>query len=383
MVRQNDEIKCTSSEVVELFRLLYTAYEMTKGYVRHPMMLQQLAAVLGYDMNDNPKYQDLIELFTHLQKEYLLRYESSLGTVFTISGLDEIETSLLEPEKPTRYFPSNVRRFVQVNESLMEFIRKIKKARKDFLYCTFEEANGFETSVVSPFQIKEKLALEDDVFSSVFYYLLDADYINSRHSNGISITHKTKVEMAGETIEDTEDSFWHSPTPDITISDDIVHILDKINSAATAKFGFEIFYNKAGPIRELRLSIRNLNNDSKNKATFVTCLLSIATILGEVNIKEIQKHVTTSENKSIKIIEELFNTKGVTYNELDFTMLRNVIRLRSTIPPVHSGTETEFSQALRFVGIEYPIVDWAEAADTCLKQLLNALIGLERSLVSS
>jgi hypothetical protein len=116
---------------------------MTKGYVRHPMMLQQLAAVLGYDMNDNPKYQYLIELFTHLQSEYLLRYESPLGTVFTIPGLEEVESSLLEHEKPTRNFPSNIRRFVEVNESLVESIRKTRKARKDFLYCAFQEAIYF------------------------------------------------------------------------------------------------------------------------------------------------------------------------------------------------------------------------------------------------
>ena len=102
---------------------------MTKGHVRHHMMLQQLAAILGCDMNDNPKYQYLIELFTHLKNEYLLRYESPLGIVFTISGLDEIESSLLEPEKPTRYFPSHIQRFVEVDESLVERIRKIKKAR--------------------------------------------------------------------------------------------------------------------------------------------------------------------------------------------------------------------------------------------------------------
>jgi hypothetical protein len=175
------------------------------------------------------------------------------------------------------------------------------------------------------------------------------------------------MEIANETDEDTEASFWHSPTPDITVSDDIVHFLDKINSATAAKFGLEIFYNKAGPVRELRLSIKNLNNDSKNKAAFITCLLSIATILGEINIKEVQKHVTTNDSKSIKIIEDLFSAKGITFNESDFMMLRKVIRLRSTIPPVHSGTEGEFSQALRFVGIEYPVIDWAEAADICLQ----------------
>ncbi len=116
-------------------------------------------------MNDNLKYQYLIELFTHLKNEYLLRYESPLGIVFTISGLDEIESSLLEPEKPTRYFPSHIQRFVEVDESLVERIRKIKKARKDFLHCAFQNANGFETNVISHFQIKQKLALEDDVFS--------------------------------------------------------------------------------------------------------------------------------------------------------------------------------------------------------------------------
>ena len=52
--------------------------------------------------------------------------------------------------------------------------------------------------------------------------------------------------------------------------------------------------------------------------------------------------------------------KGIEYDESDFVILRRVIRLRSTIPPVH-WIEKEFSQILQSVGIQYPVIDWAQA----------------------
>ena len=87
----------------------------------------------------------------------------------------------------------------------------------------------------------------------------------------------------------TDNSFWQSPVPDITISDDIHRytLLDEINTEFNTTIGWDIFYNKAGPVRELRIAIANLNNDSKNKAAFISCLLAIATILEDINNKEI------------------------------------------------------------------------------------------------
>jgi hypothetical protein len=201
------------------------------------------------------------------------------------------------------------------------------------------------------------LGLEQDLFNRVYYYLLDDGYIKSVHSDGISITHKAKREIGDGAYESTYNTFWRSPIPDITISDDIVYALDKI---------------KAGPIRELRIAINNLNTDSKNKPAFISCLLAMATVLGDINTKEIRKLVTIEDIKGISLIQELFSVRGIEYDESDFVMLRKVIRLRSTILPVHSA-ETEFSQALRYLGIQYPVLNWAEAADNCLKHVLEAL----------
>ena len=220
---------------------------------------------MGYDTNNTPKYQYLVELFVHLENERLFRKER-FGVVISISGIGEVEKSLLEPQKPTRFFPPNIRRFVKFDEYLIESVRTAKKARHDFLYCAHEDANGFETNVISPFEIKQKLGLEQDVFDRVYFYLIDDGLIKTVHSNGISITHKAKMEIGHKIYARTDDSFWQSPVPDITISDDIVHTLDKINTKFNAKFGWEIFYNKAAPVRELRIAITNLNNDSKNKA---------------------------------------------------------------------------------------------------------------------
>ena len=370
-----------SSNTVELYRVLYTAYEVTRGHVRHPIIIQLLAEKLGYDMNDTSKYQFLVELFVHLENELLFRKER-FGVVISIDGISEVEKTLLEPEKPTRFFPPNVRRFAQVDEYLIENVRTAKKSRQDFLYCAHEDANGFETTVVSPFQIKQKLGLEQDVYERVYFYLIDDGLIKTVHSNGITITHKAKLEIGHKINGKSDESFWQSPIPDITISDDIVHTLDKINTEFNTKFGWEIFYNKAGPVRELRIAIANLNNDSKNKAAFISCLLAIATILGDINTKDIGALVTTKGIKGFKMIQELFDLKGIEYDESDFIIVRKVIRLRSTILPVHSA-ETEFSQVLRSVGIPYPVIDWAQAADTCLTHVLEGLNGLLEKLSSS
>jgi hypothetical protein len=322
-------------------------------------------------MNDTSRYQYLVELFVHLENERLFRKER-FGVVIGISGISEVEKSLLKPQKPTRFFPPNIQRFVEFDQNMIENIRTAKKSRQDFLYCVYEAANGFETNVVSPFEIKQKLGLEQDVFERAYFYLIDDGLIRTVHSNGISITHKAKLEFGQNIYRKKDDSFWQSSVPDITISDDIVHALDKINTKSNAKFGWEIFFNKAGPVRELRIAIADLNNDSKNKAAFISCLLAIATILGDINNKEIGAFVTTEGIKGFKMIQEMSDTKGIEYNESDFVILRKVIRLRSTMPPVHSA-ETEFSQVLLSVGIPYPVIDWAQAADICLKHVLKAL----------
>jgi hypothetical protein len=77
--------------------------------------------------------------------------------VISISGISEVEKSLIEPQKPTRFFPPNIRRFVEFDQYMIENVRTAKKSKQDFLYCAHEAANGFETNVVSPFEIKQKL----------------------------------------------------------------------------------------------------------------------------------------------------------------------------------------------------------------------------------
>ena len=120
-----------SSNIVELYRLLFTAYEVTRGHVRHPIIIQQLSEKLGYDMNDTSRYQYLVELFVHLENELLFRKER-FSVVISIDGISEVEKSLLEPQKPTRFFPPNIRRFVEFDRCMIENVRTAKKSRQDF-----------------------------------------------------------------------------------------------------------------------------------------------------------------------------------------------------------------------------------------------------------
>ena len=63
-------------------------------------------------------------------------------TVLTNLGIDEVEGSLLQSDVPTIYFPANIRRFVDVDESLIEFIKKVRKARRDYLCATYQVFGG-------------------------------------------------------------------------------------------------------------------------------------------------------------------------------------------------------------------------------------------------
>ena len=177
-----------------------------------------------------------------------------------------------------------------------------------------------------------------------------------------------------------DDAFWHALYPDVTITDDIVTVIDNINSSSRGLFGFEIFKNRAGPIKDLRISIGNLNKDSIDKSAFISCLLSIALILGDVYINDIKKRVVAEKDDGpLILVEKLFNAQGIKYNEIDFTLLRKLVRLRSTTPPIHNAEE-ESIKVLEYLGINFPIVDWAKAAEICLNHLETALEGILEKL---
>lgn len=371
-----------SSRQVELFRVLYTAYNISKGHPKHPIIIQQLVKLLGIDMDDNPRYQYLLDLFVHLENEGLLRGESGLGTVITNFGIDEVESALLEPDKPTIHYPANISRFVDVDNFLIEFIRKIRKARKDYLYATYQAAGGLQTVVVNSFEVKNELKLEDEVFQTAYFYLEEAGLIEFQYIGGITITHQGKLTIEGEDSGQLTDlSFWSSPYPDITITDDIVRVIDRINSECKNKIGYEIFASKAKPISELRLAISALNRDSKNKAAYVQCMLSTGLILSEIDFDEIKKDLIDYDkiNGPLNIIQALFDLKKIPYVESDFKILRSLATLRSITFPVHSA-ESKFGQILKSLNIQYPVVDWAETANTCLKYMLNSLDGLLYSI---
>jgi hypothetical protein len=362
-----------SSDTIEPYKVLLAIYSITKGLPIQPIIVQVLPESLGFSMDDQDKYQQLIEHVNYLANEFLLRYERNTGLVITKLGIDEIENSLLEPHRPSNYFTDNIKRFVEVDESLIEFIRKMRKARKDYLVEVFQTARGFETAIVSPFEIKEKLKLDDDTFKRVYYYLIKAGFIKRIHSNGISVTHMGKLEIENTRVVSVPAAnFWQSKKPDVTYSDDLAIALDKFNTLAKDKLGLEIFKNNAKLYSDLRRSINYLNKDSRNKDAFVSCVLSTVLILGDVYASEIRKKISNKEDKSIKLIQELFNSEKIKYEEQDFNRLKKLVKLRSATPPVHVG-EVESIEIFESIGIKYPPTDWAAAAEKYLKSIIEVL----------
>jgi len=336
---------------------------------------------LGFTMENQDKYQQLIEIVTYLENEYLLTHQQGYGLVITNYGINEIEESLLEPEKATYHFAPNMKRFVTVDESLIDFILTMKKARKDFLIAVYQNSGGYVTAIVNPFEIKEKLGLDDDVYKRVYFYLIEDGFIEYIHSGGISLTHSGKMEVENIGVARADDkSIWSAVYPDLTNCDDLAIILDKFNTLAKNKLGCEIFRNNAKLYLDLRNSITYLNKDSKDKNAFITFILSIASIIGDVQTDIIRGKIDNKEIKgSINLIQELFDLNSIHYDEEDFVTLRKLIRLRSTTPPIHLAEE-ESKEILNYLGVNSPPIDWAEAADNYLKAVLKGLNNLANNL---
>ena len=110
-------------------------------------------------------------------------------------------------------------------------------------------------------------------------------------------------------------------------------------------------------------------------------MLSTGLILNEINLDEIKIDLIDYDkiNGPLNIIQALFDLKKIPYVESDFKTLRSLASLRSITFPVHSA-ESKFSKILKSLNIKYPVVDWAETANTCLKYMLNSLDGLLYSI---
>ena len=133
--------------------------------------------------------------------------------------------------------------------------------------------------------------------------------------------------------------------------------------------------------KDLTISIANLEKDGEDQHEFITALLCIGSIIDDVDRNEITRYIKNEpEVGSINLIRQLFTSNNMPVHEKSISMLRELQRIRSHIPPVHMG-EADTIDSLNALGIRYPIENLRKALTICLTEFLGALRELTRILV--
>jgi hypothetical protein len=149
--------------------------------------------------------------------------------------------------------------------------------------------------------------------------------------------------------------------------DELTDALYTLNTMTQHKFGCRIFRSEAK-------SLKDLKNPITNREGFVMRILGIATIIDEVFVDDIKKHITRKPQPgSINLIQALFEEKNVNYDIEALRNLRDLHFLRSNTPPIHSG-EYKSIPILQRLGINYPIDNWASAGEKCFLDSISTLI---------
>jgi hypothetical protein len=279
-----------------------------------------------------------------------------------------MESILDNPESDTAYFPAYL--FAQIKDDksgVYEIYTNHKRMRLAFLNKLYQLTQGDENICIESHDLGHILGFDKNMLERVYFYLIDEGLILYRDTGGgISISHRGIV-MAEESLEPLE---FVSPSK---MLDNLIDLIEEINSISRAKLGCKIF-NPSPKI------IKDLKNIGSSEDAFVATILRIAGIIDQVYYHEIQRQLRQKPPEgSINLISVLLSERHVDYDQKDLQTLRKLQSLRSTKQPVHSG-EHKAIRTLETFGIKYPF-NWEKAGKTCLQHLLSSLNGLKLALI--
>lgn len=368
----------------EQFKVLFAIYRISKGYQLQPVWLTNIVESLNYSNSEEDRIYATV---VNLKDQWLveLKYLGP-GIVITTHGIKEVEAALTNPQFPTICFPANIVRSVDVSDEFVLSVKKIMEMREMFLQKIFSITEGNQFKIINIVDVGRELDKDEFAIKSVYEYLIDEGFIEHKLlGGGISITHlgiaaaqknslnpnpphKIKVEI-------TELDF-----PLVNLINDIIEAMHHLNVILNHKIGCDIFYSNAMTYKDLTLSVSKLEEDEQNQHEFIIALLCIGAIIDDVKYDEINKRVKgTPEKGSINLICQLLTCNHLPINEKSITVLRNLRRIRSRMPPTHMG-EADTIDSLHTLGIDYPIKDFRKAIGIGLKEFLGAIREMTKAI---
>jgi|GEM_PF-912991 len=140
-----------------------------------------------------------------------------------------------------------------------------------------------------------------------------------------------------------------------------------------------IFKNKfdTGWFKDNNQAILDIMKPCSSEEDFTNRILSLTTIITEVEIKKVNKFLGKKESRgSINILEALLNKINPDYNKKCIKNLRMIQNLRSKKYPVHVD-DKKFTEALNYFGFSSFPPDWEELWETVLQKYFESLEGLK------
>ncbi len=157
------------------------------------------------------------------------------------------------------------------------------------------------------------------------------------------------------------------------IADKIVQKRREINLIFSDKFKTKLFKDNEMAI----LGIRKL---CSNEEDFNNRILSLTTLIDEINTEELKKSVSKTTGGSINILEAFLDDRLPNYAKSIIANLRNIVTLRSKKFPIHSD-DPKFVGALRYFGFNIP-PDWGDLWEVVLKKYLECLEKIKKTFES-
>lgn len=361
------------------FNVLSEVYFISKGYKNTFVSRECLHKNLA--CKNQMEIEDVDSCCRFLMNKGLL-VSRAFGTFsITHAGIKEVETIILEPDVQTPYFASYLG--IGAGDERRKMVKEIRLQRLAFLNQAYRSCDGDDTKPVNGREVAQKLRYDDDTFQRIYYYLKDEGLISFYSQGGeFTITQECikEYENRARAYNASNNLYGGLHSELDKYAGQLINELNSLNTISTGKLGYRLFNIDATIFNDLRDELLTLKANAKDKKTFGDVLLLIGKVIGDVNYADIQKHVKPSQEGSINLIQSLLDSKGVGYNPDTIKTLRQLYKLRSTIA-AHKG-ENDAIPILKVLGITYPLLDLASAAETVLDAFTKSIKELGSSIYS-
>lgn len=159
--------------------------------------------------------------------------------------------------------------------------------------------------------------------------------------------------------------------------DKITQLRSNVNLIFNERYGIKLF-------KQNERAMIDITKPCANEEDFNNRILSLTTLIAEIETDEIKKHFETERVPigSINMLEALLSKLGFSFDPSLIKNLRMIQNLRSAKFPIHSGSP-KFIKALKYFDYSFPPNDWQAVWETLLQKYLESLKDLEQCLINS